>query len=307
MRVVFFGTPQFAVPSLHAMIARGLEVAGVVTQPDKARGRSRNKLVPPAVKTAALELGLEVFQPDRPAGDLFRAQLRRLAADIGVVAAYGHILRPEILDTPPLGMINVHASLLPRWRGAAPIQHAILEGDRVSGVSIMRMEEGLDSGPVTLQRELPLESGETAGELTERLSELGAEALIEALDAIEAGTARWEPQDESLVTMAPKITRDSARLDWASDAERVARQTLAFDPSPGAWCLLDGQVLKLFRGRVTQAAAEPGTVIGGETELVVACGSGAVALSEVQPAGRKRMTAADWLRGMRGLPGRTLD
>ena len=197
MRIIFFGTPEFAVPSLDTLRRGGHEVAAVVTQPDRPHGRSRSKLVPPPVKVAALAAGLEVLQPDRPVGDLFAATLRHHRADLGVVAAYGHILKPDILAIPARGMINVHASLLPRWRGAAPIQAAILHGDRVTGVSIMQMEAGLDSGPVYLRRELPIGAEDTADILTLRLAELGAEALLEVVDALEGGNLAPEAQREA--------------------------------------------------------------------------------------------------------------
>ncbi len=306
MRVVFFGTPEFAVPSLHAIVGRGLDVVGVITQPDKPQGRSRSRLLPPPVKAAAEELRLAVLQPERPAGDLFTAQLKRLKPDIGVVVAYGHILRPEILGIPPLGMINVHASLLPRWRGAAPIQHAILAGDDTTGISIMQLDEGMDSGPVLLQRQVEITPGETAGQLAERLSELGAEALEEAVAAIENGEVRPVAQDESGVTLAPKITRQAARIDWLAPADRVARLTRAFDPNPGAWAELEGQALKLFQASPVGAETAPGEIATDDGELLVGCGSGSVAVAEVQPAGRKRMAGSDWLLGHPDLVGKTL-
>src|SRR5918992_4542721 len=215
MRIVFFGTPAFAVPSLQALLRGRFTVAGVVTQPDKPQGRSRSELIAPPVKIAALAAGIPVLQPIRPIGDVFTASLRRLEPDLGIVVAYGHILRPEVLDLPARGMINVHASLLPRFRGAAPIQHAILSGDRETGISIMRMEEGLDSGPVLHRVSTPIADGETAGSLTARLAQLGATALVEALSLLSAGSVKLQPQDESRVTYAPKISRETARLDWS--------------------------------------------------------------------------------------------
>jgi methionyl-tRNA formyltransferase len=220
MRIVFFGTPEFAVASLRALLRERFTVAGVVTQPDKPQGRSRSTLVPPAVKLAAADAGLPVLQPARPVGDLFLASLRRLEPDLGVVVAYGHILRREVLDLPARGMVNVHASLLPRFRGAAPIQHALLAGDRETGISIMRMEEGLDSGPVLHRISTPIADGETAGSLTGRLATLGAGALVEALSLMSAGTGTAVPQDPDGVTYAPKISREIARLDWSRDAPR---------------------------------------------------------------------------------------
>ena len=300
MRIVFFGTPEFAVASLRALIRERFTLAGVVTQPDKPQGRSRSTLVPPAVKVAALEAGLQVLQPTRPVGDLFLASLRRLEADLGVVVAYGHILRREVLDTPTLGMINVHASLLPRFRGAAPIQHAILAGDRETGISIMRMEEGLDSGPVLLRLSTPIADGETAGTLTTRLAALGAAALVEALSQPAAGTKTAEPQDPDAATYAPKISRETARLDWTRDAASLERQVRALDPVPGAWTSLDGAPVKLFGAMPAVGTGEPGSVLAASDRLVIAAGTGAVAASEVQPAGRNRLTVEDWVRG-RGI------
>jgi methionyl-tRNA formyltransferase len=300
MRIVFFGTPEFAVPSLRALLRERFTVAGVVTQPDKPQGRSRSTLVPPAVKLAALEAGLPVLQPARPVGDLFLAGLRRLEPDLGVVVAYGHILRREVLDLPARGMINVHASLLPRFRGAAPIQHAILSGDRETGISIMRMEEGLDSGPVLHRVSTPIADGETAGSLTTRLAALGAGALVEALSLLSAGAGAAQPQDPSAVTYAPKISREIARLDWSRDAASLERQVRAFDPVPGAWTSLNGAPVKLFGGMPAVGGGDPGTVLAASDRLVIAGGTGAIAVNEVQPAGRNRLSVEDWVRG-RGI------
>jgi methionyl-tRNA formyltransferase len=300
MRIVFFGTPDFAVASLRALVRERFTLAGVVTQPDKPQGRSRSTLVPPPVKVAALEAGLPVLQPAKPVGDLFLASLRRLEPELGVVVAYGHILRREVLEAPSRGMINVHASLLPRFRGAAPIQHAILAGDRETGISIMRMEEGLDSGPVLHRVSTPIADGETAGSLTERLAGLGATALVEALSLLSAGGGKPQPQDAAGVTYAPKITRDQARLDWSRDAASLERQVRAFDPIPGAWTSLEGTPVKLFGGMPAVGGGEPGAVLAASDRLVVAGGTGAIAVREVQPAGRNRLTVEEWVRG-RGI------
>jgi methionyl-tRNA formyltransferase len=300
MRIVFFGTPEFAVASLNALLRERFTLAGIVTQPDKPQGRSRSTLVPPAVKLAALDAGLPILQPARPVGDLFLASLRRLEADLGVVVAYGHILRPEVLDAPARGMINVHASLLPRFRGAAPIQHAILAGDRETGISIMKMEEGLDSGPVLHRMSTPIADGETGGTLTARLAALGASALVEALTLLTSRAERPEPQDACAATYAPKISRETARLDWTRDAASLERQVRAFDPIPGAWTSLDGAPVKLFGGMPAVGGGEPGAVLTASDRLVVAGGTGAIAVSEVQPAGRNRLTVEEWVRG-RGI------
>jgi methionyl-tRNA formyltransferase len=306
MRIVFFGTPEFAVASLERLLHERYDLAAVVTQPDKPQGRSRSTLLEPPVKLAAAKAGLQVLQPERPTGDVFLASLRRLAPDLGVVVAYGHILRRDLLTLPPRGMINVHASLLPRLRGAAPIQHAILEGDGVTGVSIMRMEEGLDSGPVLLQVDTPIGERETAGELSGRLAELGATALLAALARLEDGTARAEPQDAAAATYAPKVDRDSARLDWTRQPAALARQVRAFDPAPGAWTTHHGAPLKLFGPTVREDHGEPGRVLSAGDDLVVAAGGGALALREVQPAGKTRLPVADWVRGRGIAPGERL-
>jgi len=300
MRIVFFGTPEFAVPSLRALLGSAHTVAGVVTQPDKPQGRSRSSLVPPPVKLEAERAGVPVLQPDRPIGDLFLAALRRLEPDVGVVVAYGHILRPALLSLPRLGLLNVHASLLPRWRGAAPIQHAILAGDPETGVSIMRLEEGLDSGPVLHRVSTPIGARETAGELFDRLAELGAAALMDALACLAGNRANPEPQDPAAVTYASKFDRNDARIDWRGDGTTLARQVRAFDPSPGAWTTHAGAVLKLFRPEPVSGRGEPGCVLEAGQRLVVASGDGALALDEVQPAGRRRLPVAEWVRG-RGI------
>src|SRR5918992_3356388 len=227
MRIVFFGTPDFAVASFQALVEGRFPVTGVVTQPDKPQGRSRTQLVPPPVKVAARSAGFPVLQPIRPVGDVFTTSLRRLEPDLGVVVAYGHILRPEVLSVPPRGMINVHASLLPRYRGAAPVQHAILRGETETGVSIMQMEAGLDSGPVLHPVATPIEPHETGGELMARLARLGARGLIGALSFLSRGLARARPQDHSRASYAPKIDREMARLLWERDATTLVRQIRA--------------------------------------------------------------------------------
>jgi methionyl-tRNA formyltransferase len=300
MRIVFFGTPEFAVPSLERLLHERHNVAAVVTQPDKPQGRSRSRLVEPPVKLAAQRAGIPVLQPERPVGDVFLASLRRLDPDIGVVVAYGHILRRELLTITPRGLINVHASLLPRFRGAAPIQHAILAGEPVTGVSIMRIEEGLDSGPVLQRSETPIGEDETAGQLASRLAELGADALIRTLEDMNHGRLQVEPQDAARATYAPKIDRSSARLDWARSPAALARQVRAFDPAPGAWTNHAGEPLKLFRPTPLDRRGEPGTVLAVGDELVVAAADGSVALREVQPAGKTRLPVAAWVRG-RGI------
>lgn len=297
MRIVFFGTPEFAVASLEALVEHRENVVAVVTQPDRPRGRSRSNLEPPPVKDRAMSLAIPILQPVKPAGPDFKAELEALKPDLGVVVAYGHLLKPEILAVPRLGMINVHASLLPAWRGAAPIQWSIAHGDARTGVSIMRMEAGLDSGPVLLAREVAIGPEDTGASLTRRLARLGASALIEALAPLRDGTAVFTPQDASRVTIAPKIGREVARIDWSRPAAAVADGIRAFDPAPGAWTTGPTGDLKCFRPRLAEGHGPPGTILEATAGLVVATGEGAVEIREVQPAGKARMPASAWLRG----------
>ncbi len=300
MRVAFFGTPEFAVPSLRELLRRRVDVAAVITQPDRPHGRSRSTLVPPPVKITALEAGLSVLQPERPVGDVFTAGLRHLRLELAVVVAYGHILRPDVLAIPRHGMINVHASLLPRWRGAAPIAWGILHGDAETGISIMQMDQGLDSGPVLLRARTAIAENETGGQLTERLAELGAVALGDALDRFAHGGVIGEAQNHAAATYAPKIDRSLTRVGFTDGARAAARRIQAFDPAPGAWATARGGTVKLFGARVVDGGGDPGVVIGAGQVLVVAAGAGAVEVAEVQPAGRPRMAAAEWVRG-RGI------
>jgi methionyl-tRNA formyltransferase len=297
MRIVVFGTPEFAVPSLEALLAERAQVVGVVTQPDKPHGRSRSTLVPPPVKQAALRHGLPVLQPDRPRGDVFLASLRHWQPEIGVVVAYGHILRPEVLSLPSRGMINVHASLLPRYRGAAPINWAIREGDSETGISIMAMGPGMDTGPVLHQTTIPISPTDTAGTLTDKLAALGADTLVEALALMRLGGIAPVPQDEARATYAPKIDRGVTRIGWIGEAEAVSRGIRAFDPQPGAWSTLEGQEIKLFGARAVAGTGAPGQVLALAPTLTVAAGRGAVQIDEVKPAGKTRMPARDWARG----------
>jgi methionyl-tRNA formyltransferase len=303
MRIVFFGTPGFAVASLQALVNDRFTIASVVTQPDKPQGRSRSVLVPPPVKVAAQSHGIPVLQPIRPMGDVFSTSLRRLEPDLGIVVAYGHILRPEILSLPSKGMINVHASLLPRYRGAAPVQHAILRGETETGISIMQMEAGLDSGPIIHRVPTAIDGDETAGSLAARLADIGAMALVEALSLISGDLARPEPQDHAKATYAPKIDREMARLVWQRDAATLARHIRAFDPAPGAWATLNGSVVKLFAAREVPGTGEPGTVLSAGDRVIVAAGRGALAVQEVQPAGKARMPVEAWVRGRGIAPG----
>jgi methionyl-tRNA formyltransferase len=300
MRIIFFGTPQFAVPSLEALRTAGHDVLAVVTQPDRPHPRHHSQSVAPPVKVAALAAGIPVLQPDRPRGEAFYAELRALEADIGVVVAYGHLLRPELLAIPRLGLINVHASLLPRWRGAAPIHWAVQSGDAETGVAIMRLEEGLDTGAVWHVHRTPIRSDDTTGTLFTRLAELGAEALVEALPRIAAGEEPV-PQAEAGVTHAPKVDRAGARIDWSRPVHDVRNQIRAMDPAPGSWTTLGETSIKLFGGTADlslDSLATPGTVRLLSDGALVACGDGWLRLDVVQPAGRPRMPAGVWANGL---------
>ena len=299
MRVVFWGTPEFSTPALRALIGEGFDVVGVVTQPDKPVGRSRSKLVASPVKELALEEQLPVLQPEKPRGDNFVAQLQALEPDVSVVVAYGHIIPKAVLELPPSGSYNVHASLLPALRGAAPIQGAILHGLHETGITIMKMTPPLDAGPIVLQARVPIPDDETYGELQLRLSEVGALALIEAMTLVSLGRATEQPQDDTQATYAAKIDRASARVDWIRPAIEISRLIRAFDPKPGAYTSLNGGDMKLFGARVLPHTNHaPGKVVEiGPDGMLVACGDGAVRVCQVQPSGKPRMTPELLARG----------
>lgn len=300
MRVLFWGTPAFATPPLRALLGEGFDVVGVVTQPDRPRGRSRSILVPSPVKEIALLEGLPVLQPERPRGAEFLEQLHELEPDISVVVAYGHILPREVIDLPALGTLNIHASLLPALRGAAPIQAAIRQGLAETGVTIMRMVPALDAGPVLLRMPTPIMEQESYGELQQRLAELGALALMEALTLLSVGALEEEPQDDALATYAAKVEREDTRVDWTLPAEEVARIIRAYDPKPGAFTTVRDSHVKLFGARAEQhPGTSPGEVLGGGGEggLLIACGRDAVRVDYVHPEGRRRLAAQEWLRG----------
>lgn len=299
MRIVFWGTPDFAIPSLRGLLGEGHDVVGVVTQPDRPRGRGR-RLRPSAVKEAALTEGLPVLTPQMPRGEGFLDALSGLDPDLSVVVAYGHILVQDVLALPRRGSINVHASLLPELRGAAPINWAVARGYDRTGVTVMRMTEGMDEGPILLQQEVPIGDEDTASTLAVRLSEVGAEALIEALALLEVGGLDETPQAHERATYAPKIGRDSARIDWDRPAREVADHVRAMDAVPGAWTLLGEDPLKLFSPTVgADPSGSPGEVLVASAEegLVIGTGDGVVSFAEAQPAGKRRMAVSDWLRG----------
>lgn len=300
MRIVFWGTPAFAVPSLRALTEEGHDVVAVVTQQDRPAGRGRQLRVSP-VKEFAQNDGIPVLQPERPRGDDFIEQLRSLDADLSVVVAYGHILLKEVLEVPRLGSINVHASLLPELRGAAPIHWAIARGYTHTGITIMRMSEGMDAGPILHQVEVPIEPGDSSTELNARLAATGAAALIEALALLELGAIEETEQDHDQATFAPKVSRALAHIDWARPAVEVANHVRAMDDVPGAWSTLGGQPVKLFRPLVVASteSVAPGTVVSAAPDvgLGVAAADGSVFFGEIQPPGKRRMDTSAWLRG----------
>jgi methionyl-tRNA formyltransferase len=311
VRVAFFGTPEFAVPSLRALVGEGFDVVAVVTQPDAPQGRSRSTLIPPPVKVAAEAEELTVFQPEKPTDGAFLLRLRDLRPDIGVVVGYGHILKPELLELPRRGMVNVHPSLLPGLRGAAPVEWAIIRGHEMTGVTIIQLDAGMDSGPILHQIPHRIEPEVTGGELSAHLAEVGAQALVETLALMEQSNPppQPKPQDEQRATFAPKLTREIARIDWTKDARTIACLIRGLDPRPGAWTELNGAELKLFNPKVNEppfpGTGAPGEVLSTDGSLVIATGpfkdtaGGTVEIVEVQPAGKARMTTDDWLRGAR--------
>jgi methionyl-tRNA formyltransferase len=297
VRVLFWGTPEFAAAPLRALIGEGSEVVGVVTQPDKPQGRSR-AIIPSPVKEIALEEEIPLFQPKNAREPELVEELKALEPDISVVVAYGHILPQKIIDLPPQGTLNIHASLLPLLRGAAPIQAAIQQGFTETGVTIMRVVKALDAGPIILQARSKIFEDETYGELQERLSELGALSLIETLALISIGKAKETPQDDTLATYAGKVTRESARIDWDASALEISRLIRACDPKPGAFTKTPKGDVKLFGPKVIDGLkAKPGEVVDATGDLTIACGVDALRVTGVQPSGKSRMTAHEWVRG----------
>ncbi|MGN6109055.1 MAG: methionyl-tRNA formyltransferase, partial [Kofleriaceae bacterium] len=300
MRVVFMGSPEFAVPCLRAL-AGAHEVALVVSQPDKPAGRG-GQLTSPAVAIAARELGLPVIQPRSARTGELRDALVATGAELAVVVAYGKILPRPVLEALPRGCINVHASLLPKYRGAAPVQWAVIHGEAETGVAIMQLDEGMDTGPVLLEHRVAVDPDETSGELLARLAPIGAAALLDAIDAIAAGTAHPVAQDHARATHAAMLTKADGAIDFAQSAAVVAARIRGVDPWPGAQAILRGQLVKLFRARgdATSPSVAPGEVLAIDAEgMRVACGQGTVVIREIQAPGRKRMAAAQFAAGDR--------
>jgi methionyl-tRNA formyltransferase len=304
MRIVFAGTPEFAAVSLEALLGAGHEVALVLTQPDRPAGRGQKPRAS-AVKRLAASRGLRLVQPQTLREESVQAALAAARPEAIVVVAYGLLVPRAVLELPPAGCLNVHASLLPRWRGAAPIQRALLAGDALTGVTVMRMDEGLDTGPILLQEAVPIGPEDTAGTLHDRLARLGAGLLVRAL-----ATPGLEPrpQDERAATYAPRIRKEEARIDWTRSAEEIERAVRAFDPAPGAQTHLDGLALKIWRAAVVPGVREPpGTVCeADEKGILVACGRDALRITELQRAGGRRLPAGAFLAGARIAPGTRL-
>lgn len=309
MRLIFLGSPAFAVHPLEALVAAGHTIAAVITQPDRPAGRER-RLTPPPVKVAAERLGLPVLQPVTLRDPNVVAQLAELRPEVGIVAAYGEILRRNVLAIPPLGYLNVHPSLLPRHRGPTPVAGAILAGDRETGVSIMLLDQGMDSGPILAQTVVPLPPDARAGPLTDELFRLGARLLVETLEAYASGALTPQPQDHARATVTRLLKKEDGQIDWSLPAAQIERMTRAYDPWPGAYSHWRGQPLRVLSAAVRPdppgAAPPPGTLLGRGSAggPLVATGQGALELLEVQPAGKRPMPGADWLNGLRDPTGR---
>jgi methionyl-tRNA formyltransferase len=307
-RILFMGTPDFAVPALTGLVNHGYPVIGVVTQPDRPQGRGR-ATAPSPIKRLADDLGLTVFQPEKVRHPSFLATVRDLAPDLVAVAAFGQILPKEILFGPKLGCINIHPSLLPKYRGAAPINWALIRGEEKTGVTIMQLDEGMDSGAILLQEETPIGPSETFGMLHDRLAKMGAELLLIALAMLQSGVLQPRPQDDRLATLAPRLAREDGLIHWEKDCRSLVSLIRGLSPTPSAYTRFAGKHLKVLMaeaepGSVTEA---PGTVVG-ETGagLRVAAGNGTVLLQELQLEGKKRMAAHDFLRGVHIAPGQVL-
>jgi methionyl-tRNA formyltransferase len=295
--IVFMGSPDFAVPSLRAL-AQKYPVVGVITQPDRESGRGRTLVAPP-VKVAAVELGLPILQPEKLRAPESMAQLRAWAPELIVVAAFGQILRPVVLELPRFGCVNVHGSLLPRWRGAAPIQAAILAGDEETGITIMKMDVGVDTGSMLAKRAIPILPEDTAGSIFEKMAVLGADLLMETLPAYLAGEIKPQPQPEEGATYASMLKKEDGLLDFTRTAQELARRVQAFNPWPGTWVMLDGVPLKIHKAHVAEGKGEPGSKLVVQGVPAIATQDGLLVLDEVQPAGKKSMPGRAFLAGAR--------
>jgi len=306
MRIAFIGTGEIGVPTLRALLNSEHEVVAVVTQPDKPVGREQ-RIEPPPIKKAltgrARPPGVPIFQPAKIKDPQAIEELRALKPDVIVVAAYGQILPRDVLEIPRLACLNVHASLLPRWRGAAPLQAAIAAGDFETGITVMYMDEGLDTGDILLQHNVEILPNDTGGSLHDRLAQIAPEALLESLRLLAAGNAPRILQDNARATYAPKLKREHGQIDWSESAEGIARKVRAYNPWPGTSMKVDRQNLKVFSALVVDLAGQPGEVLRSDNELIVATGKGALSLAEVQLEGKRRMSGAEFLRGHGALLG----
>ena len=316
MRIVFIGTGEIGVPTLEALLKSEHDVVGVVTKPDKPVGRTQ-QIEPPPIKKALARSGgfqsaagnstagkpslLEVLQPPRIKDPHAIEEIRALTPDVIVVMAYGQILPRAVLEIPKIACLNLHASLLPRWRGAAPIQAAIAAGDRETGITVMYMDEGFDTGDILLQRTTEIRRDDTGGSLHDRLAQIAPEALRESLRMLATGTAPRTSQDNMLASYAPKLTREHGKIDWSEPAEAIERKIRGFNPWPGAFMQIDGQNLKIFSATVVDLSGKPGEILRSQERLVIAAGKGALSLGEVQLEGKTRMSASEFLRGHRSL------
>jgi methionyl-tRNA formyltransferase len=296
MRIVFIGTGEIGVPTLKALLDSEHEVVGVVTQPDKPIGRDQ-QIAPTPIKNAIAETAIPILQPARIKDQTSIGEIRALEPDVIVVMAYGQILPRDVIEIPREACLNLHASLLPRWRGAAPIQAAIAAGDRKTGITVMHMDEGLDTGDILLKREINVLPGDTGGSLHDRLAQIAPKALLESLELLARGNAPRIAQENALASYAPKLKREHGQIDWSEPAEAIERKIRAFNPWPGAFMKLDNQNLKIFSGSVIDLSGKPGKILSSENELVIAAGKGAVSVGEVQLEGKRRMSAAEFLRG----------
>lgn len=303
MRLIFMGTPQFAVPALLALKHAGHDIAGVVTRVDKPAGRGRS-LSQPAVKQAALNMGLAVYQPHSVRNPDFASLLKSLAPDAIVVAAYGQILPREILELPSFGCINIHASLLPLYRGAAPIQWAVINGEAETGITIMQMDEGMDTGDILMQKAVSIFGSETAARLMERLSALGAELIVEAMTLIEAGQIKPVRQDHSRATYAPLLKKEDGLIDWGFPAQAIYNRVRGLLPWPVAFSYLDGKMMKMLEADVVPGAGEPGVIATEKGSILVGTGEGLLRIKRLQVEGKNPVTAAEFLRGSRHISGR---
>jgi methionyl-tRNA formyltransferase len=302
MRIVFIGTGEIGVPTLRALLNSEHEVVAVVTQPDKPVGREQ-RIESPPIKKAIAKTKIPTLQPSRIKDQEAIAEIRGLTPDVIVVVAYGQILPRDVLEIPRLACLNLHASLLPRWRGAAPIQAAIAVGDRETGITAMFMDEGLDTGDILLQRKIEILPNDTGGSLHDRLAQIAPEALIESLRLLVAGNEPRVPQDNAQATYAPKLKREDGEIDWSESAEAIEQKIRAYNPWPGAFMKVGDQNLKVFSASVVDFSGQPGEVLRTDKDLIIAAGKAALSLAEVQLEGKRRMTAAEFLRGHGALVG----